>query len=296
MLVADAHCDLLSKSCRVKQTWMLPLRLFTRETWDCKPLRLCKQSLRTRNYCGALQKAGGGFRLHDKGIRAYAAAGKIPDKFDDCERYALLAIEGGEAFSGSLELLDKYTELGVKLVALTWNHENELAYPHGQTGRLKPFGKDAIGHLRKRHVGVDVSHLNQQGFWQAAELCDTLLASHSCAMALCGHSRNLTNEQIKAIIEKRGFIGINFYPPFLRANAEAGMSDIADHILHVLGLGGENAVGFGSDFDGIEVKPGGLENPRGFPALLQTLRNRGIGEETLRKIAHENFLCFLRRL
>lgn len=209
---------------------------------------------------------------------------------------AVLAIEGAEAFGHCPEALAHALRQEARIVTLTWNHENALGFPHTCRGGLKPFGREAVGIIRAHHGAVDVSHLNQDGFWDVCALCDTLMASHSCADALCPHSRNLTDEQARAIIDKKGFIGVNFYPPFLRADGRATVLDAAAHVVHFLSLGGEDAVGFGSDFDGIESTPQGLEGPADFPALLDALRALGVTPRQLEKIAHENLERFLAAL
>ena len=100
--------------------------------------------------------------------------------------------------------------------------------------------------------------------------------------------RNLTREQVKALIDRKGFIGINFYSNFLKADGTATLDDVVRHIDAICEMGGEHVLGFGSDFDGIEAWPDGLGDPTGFPALLDALRRRGYSEETLEGIAGLN--------
>ena len=115
-------------------------------------------------------------------------------------------------------------------------------------------------------------------------------------MALCNHRRNLTDDQLKALFSAGGYVGVNFYPHFLREDGKAGIEDVCDHVMHMLSLGGEDHVGFGSDFDGIEVKPEGLNGPQDFPSLLSALRARGLSEAQLEKIAGKNLLCYYDRI
>lgn len=126
--------------------------------------------------------------------------------------------------------------------------------------------------MNRKGVLCDVSHLNEAGFWDVIEH-STLppVASHSNARALCEHTRNLTEAQIRAVIEKKGYIGVNFYSAFLANGRAATLEDVYRHVDAILQLGGEDVVGFGSDFDGIDAWPEGLANPADFPALLNFL-------------------------
>ena len=144
---------------------------------------------------------------------------------------------------------------------------------------------------------VDVSHLSEAGFFDvAAHSKRPFSASHSCCRALCDHFRNLTDDQIRMMIQYGGFIGVNFYPAFLSADKEADSVTIAQHIDHICQLGGVGIVGFGSDFDGIECTPEGLEHPGHIPALLDALRARGYDEKTICGIAGENLVAYYNRI
>ena len=143
--------------------------------------------------------------------------------------------------------------------------------------------------MNRKGVLCDVSHLNEAGFWDVIEH-STLppVASHSNARALCEHTRNLTEAQIRAVIEKKGYIGVNFYSAFLANGRAATLEDVYRHVDAILQLGGEDVVGFGSDFDGIDAWPEGLANPaislryRLF-GRARRLRARGAGEDRGRK-------------
>ena len=184
------------------------------------------------------------------------------------------------------------------MIALTWNFENEIGYPakNGPEGGLKPFGLSLVREMNRKGVLCDVSHLNEAGFWDVIEH-STLppVASHSNARALCEHTRNLTEAQIRAVIEKKGYIGVNFYSAFLANGRAATLEDVYRHVDAILQLGGEDVVGFGSDFDGIDAWPEGLANPADFPALLNFLAARGgYAPEVLEKIAGGNLFRVLK--
>ncbi|MGI5898504.1 MAG: dipeptidase [Christensenellales bacterium] len=312
MRVADSHCDFLYKysgySRNSEHSGAVEFDV-TRRSLEEGGVRL--QVLAAFANFNRLGKAtGGAYRKQAEdfpaacralGLAPIADLGQLSkyeqeEKEGKEEKYALLAVEGCEAFSGSLERAKEFIDIGAKLLALTWNHENELAFPHMMAGGIKPFGRKVIGILNERKCAVDVSHLSEEGFWQVVDNARGVCASHSCCRALCDHSRNLSDKQIKAIIAKGGYIGVNFYPPFLREGGRAQMKDIAAHVLHIINLGGENNVGFGSDFDGIDKKTEGMESPAGFPALIKALEDTGMDEGILRKTAYSNFAGFLQRI
>ncbi|HHW13552.1 MAG TPA: membrane dipeptidase, partial [Firmicutes bacterium] len=154
---------------------------------------------------------------------------------------------------------------------------------------------------------IDVSHLSPAGFWQVLEASAApVVASHSNSQALCGHRRNLTDCQAKALAEQGGVIGVTFAPQFLRdapegvsldqfrrwAGSSTSLADVLDHLDHFVGLVGPEHVALGSDFDGIDAVPAGLEDVSRLPALTRGLLERGYPEEAVRGILGEN----LRRL
>lgn len=211
---------------------------------------------------------------------------------------AVLSIEGGEMLRGELRSLDEFGgDVRLRLIALTWNFENEIGVPahKGATGGLKPFGFDLLKEMDRRGIAADVSHLNEAGFWDVIRRAEVApLASHSDCRWLCDVPRNLHKAQVKALIERKGFIGVNFYPPFLASGRAATIEDAARHIDEICALGGEEIVGFGSDFDGIETWPEGLENPSDFPKLIDLLRSWGYSQHQLEKIAGLNYWRFLK--
>lgn len=211
----------------------------------------------------------------------------------------LLSIEGGEIFEGSTQRVQEFYDLGVRMAALTWNNENEIGYPakHGSREGIKPQGWKILEKMAELKMAADTSHLNEAGFWDLIDKhSQPPMASHSCAKALRNHFRNLSDEQIRAMAERGGWIGVNFYPWFLRDDGRASVSDIADHIDHICQLGAERCVGFGSDFDGIEVRPTDCTSPADIPRILDELRRRGYGEDALEGIAGRNFLDYYKRL
>lgn len=205
---------------------------------------------------------------------------------------ALLSIEGGEALEGEVALLRMFYKLGVRALTLTWSLRNDLG--DGVEGNsdsgLTSFGKDVIKEMNRLGMIVDISHLNEKGFWDAIEISkNPIIASHSDCKALCSNIRNLNDEQIKAISAKKGVIGINFLPQFLKDDGIATIEDVVDHIDYIVNLVGPEYVGFGSDFDGIDSTPKGLDDVSYFPKIIDILKSRGYSDKNINMICHENF-------
>lgn len=210
--------------------------------------------------------------------------------------YAMLSIEGAEAFKDSMQAFSAFVRMGVRAVTLVWNHENEVASPAytGSEDGLKPFGRKLVNYMNSNGIAIDVSHLNVKGFWDViAASSKPIMASHSNAYNICPHSRNLYDDQIKEIIRTGGYIGLNFYSAFLTEEKQAHLSDIVKHAQYILELGGENVLGMGSDFDGIDSMPVEIAGAEDFQMVMQALADAGIDDATLEKISHRNLMRFL---
>ena len=143
--------------------------------------------------------------------------------------------------------------------------------------------------MEKLGIIIDVSHLSEKGFWDVYEIAKyPFVASHSCVKSLCLHPRNLNDEQIKAMIDKDCCIGINFYPEFLSDEGKCKADRICDHIEYILNMGGENVLGLGSDFDGVEFLPEGMDGVQGMKTILEILKMRGMSDDVIAKISFEN--------
>lgn len=204
---------------------------------------------------------------------------------------ALLTLEGCDAIGNELEKLKTLYYLGVRSVGLTWNYANLVADGalESRDGGLTLFGKKVVHELNRFKVWTDVSHLSEKGFWDVIELANHPIASHSNSYELCQHPRNLTNEQIKALIQKDGMIGITFVPMFLAANKSVCMDDILRHVEHVCMLGGEKNVGFGSDFDGITETVVHVERYEHYEYVINELLKR-YKEEQVNNFTYRNFI------
>jgi membrane dipeptidase len=219
---------------------------------------------------------------------------------------AVLHVEGAEAIGEGLDELGTFYEAGLRSLGLTWSRPN--AFGHGTTfdfpgspdqgPGLSDAGRALVRACNELGVVVDLSHLNERGFWDIAELSQApLVASHSNAHALCPSPRNLTDEQLRALGESGGVVGINFCVAFVREDgaddADTPLSAIAAHAAHVAEVAGPEAVALGSDFDGATM-PHEVDNAAKLPALFDALRAFGFDASELELIAFGNWRRVLR--
>ncbi len=218
---------------------------------------------------------------------------------------ALIGIEGGHAIEDSLPLLRMFFQLGARYMTLTHVNTNNWADSSGDLANpnvkhhqgLTDFGRQVIAEMNRLGMIVDVSHVSDKTFWEVLSASRApVMASHSSCRALCDHPRNLTDEMIRALAAKGGVIQINFAPEFLtrRKTPPAGVEDVAAHIEHAVRVGGVEAVGIGSDFDGIDSTPQGLEDVSQFPNLTRALLARGFSAAQIGQIYGGNLLRLMR--
>lgn len=207
-------------------------------------------------------------------------------------RAALLSIEGSAALAGSIQHLYDAKHLGVSLITLTWNGRCEAGDGCGVPGAggLTPFGKELVQEMNRLRMIVDVSHLSEQGFWDVARAARRpFVASHSDSKAVCGHRRNLTDDQFREIVKDGGLVGLNLCTDFLGGNG-ASAQDVLRHADHFLHLGGENVLAVGSDFDGCTPAEG-LDRVEKMADLSRLLSDE-FGKETAERIFWENAFDF----
>ena len=209
----------------------------------------------------------------------------------------LLSVEGGEILGEDLFMLDIIFKLGVRALGLTWNQRNALAAGVGEADthlKLSNFGQEVVQRMNKLGMIVDVSHLNEAGFWHVLEVSkDPIAATHSCAKALCIHPRNLTDQQLRALGRHKGVVGVNFYPGFLKETGVATREDVVRHICHIAEVAGAETVGLGSDFDGIEETPEGLGHVGDYNYLQDDLIKIGFSTREVKQIMGLNFMRLL---
>jgi membrane dipeptidase len=231
-------------------------------------------------------------------IRTAVAEGKIA---------AIFHIEGAEAIDVELKALDVLHKAGLRSLGIVWSRDNLFGRgvpfrfpcaPDTGPGLTEP-GKALVRRCNELKILIDVSHLNEKGFWDVARHSSApIVATHSNAHSLSASSRNLTDEQIRIIGKSGGMIGLNFANGFLRADgrwqSENGLDTMMRHLDHMMKLAGEDHVGLGSDFDGARI-PSQIGDASGLPRLVEAMKAHGYGEELTKKLCSENWMKVLER-
>jgi membrane dipeptidase len=245
-------------------------------------------------------------READGAMRVVRDAVALDACLDDGSLGAVLHFEGAEAIDPGLEKLGEFHDSGLRSLGLTWSRPNDFAHgvPFGFPGSpdqgpgLTDAGRGLVKACNELRILVDLAHLNERGFWDVAELSDApLVVSHSNTHALCPSPRNLTDDQLRAVGESGGVVGINFCVAFAREDGaddpDTPLSAIAAHAAHVAEVAGPDAVALGSDFDGATM-PHELDKAAKLPALFEELKAFGFDEPELERLALGNWRRVLR--
>jgi len=220
-------------------------------------------------------------------VRAAKAAGQIA---------ALGGIEGGQALEGDLETIEAFSRRGVRYLGLLHFSQNAIGRPAKGRGSdasagLTAFGRDVVRECERCGVIVDLAHINRQGYFDALELATVPpMVSHTGVLGVHEHWRNIDDEQIRALADKGGCVGIIFSRKYL---GSASIDAVVDHLLHVIDVAGDDVPALGSDFDGFVVPPEGLEDVAAMPNLTVALSRRGVPPRVLEKILGGNVLRVL---
>ena len=256
----------------------------------------------------ALSLASVLFALEAAGaLRICRTVAEISDAFAAGEIAAVFHMEGAEAIDEDLAALDLFYQAGLRSLGPVWSrptifgHGVPFRFPGtADTGPgLTDAGRRLVTRCNELGIMLDVSHLNEAGFWDLAKLTrHPIVATHSNAAALCPHSRNLSDQQLDAIAESDGMVGLNFAVAFLREDGrvldDVPLDQMMRHLDHLIARLGEDRVGFGSDFDGAIV-PRDLGSSAGLPALRTAMAAHGFDAALMKKLCHENWLRVLRQ-
>ncbi|MEG0110366.1 MAG: dipeptidase [Oscillospiraceae bacterium] len=230
-------------------------------------------------------------------IMAFAGnAAELKQNYENHKISAFLTLEDGRAIDGSMEKLERFYKMGVRLISLTWNQPNCFGFPNSDDAAamglgLTDFGKLAVERMNELGILIDVSHLSDGGFADVLNISKKpFVASHSNCRALSPHRRNLTDEMLKALAEKGGVAGVNFGPGFLSADitsTESTLPNILAQLRHMIQIGGIGCAAIGTDFDGIK---GNLAIPGAdkMPLLFYKLEQEGFTAEEIEHIAYKN--------
>ena len=212
---------------------------------------------------------------------------------------AIYSIEDARALCGSVASVRAFYDLGVRAITLAWNDDNEVTdgIASIRGAGLTEFGKEVVREMNRLNMIVDVSHITEKGFWDVLQVSDSpVMASHSNVKTLCSHRRNLSDAQISAMINKNGIICVNIYPDFLSDDGCATIDTVILHIDHILSLGGENYIGLGSDFDGVDRLIDNFNGANDYAKLFEKMSKIGYSDALIDKITHKNMINFMERI
>lgn len=234
------------------------------------------------------------------------SAGELQSRIEGGEFSAILHFEGAEMIDSNFYALESFYQAGLRSLGIVWSRKNAFgsgvpfsfpASPDTGPG-LTDAGKALVTACNELGVMIDLSHLNEAGFWDvAATTSKPLVATHSNAHVLCPSTRNLTDKQLAAVRESDGIVGVNFNVPFLRPDggreSDMPLDVMADHVDYLVEKLGIDRVALGSDFDGA-LMPDDLSDASKLPNLIAVLRKRGYDDVSLRKIGWQNWVRVLK--
>ena len=240
-------------------------------------------------------------------IKVVRSAEELKDCIDNDVFAAILHFEGSEAIDEELNALEVFYQAGLRSLGIVWSRQTAFAsgvpfaFPASpDTGPgLTDAGRRLVRRCNELGIMLDLSHLNEKGFWDVAALSDApLVATHSNVHALCPVTRNLTDQQLDAIKASDGMVGLNFATGFLREDggwdADTPLETMVRHLDYLVERLGETRVGFGSDYDGARV-PDAVGDVSKLPNLIDALKDAGYDDSLLRKLCHENWVRVLRQ-
>jgi membrane dipeptidase len=194
--------------------------------------------------------------------------------------------------------LNEFYDMGVRMIGLSWNDQNKYASGNDTISGLSQEGKELIKRMNDLRITLDLSHLNEKCFWEALELCECVpIATHSNARVITNHPRNLNDDQLRAIAERGGVIGIVLYNNFLKTgDTKATLEDVFAHADYMINLCGEDHVGIGSDLDGgnIDEFPDDIRKVSDLPKIAEFFLNKVYSEDRVKKIMGRNLLRALK--
>ena len=254
----------------------------------------------------AMQQAAHLIALEKTGtLKICTSTDEIKTSLDNGIIAAVMHMEGAEAIDEDLHALEVFYQAGLRSLGPVWSrptifgHGVPFRYPStGDTGEgLTDAGKRLVKRCDELGIMLDVSHLNEKGFWDIAAISSNpIVATHSNVHAICPHARNLTDDQLKAIKESGGMVGLNFAVAFTRADGamdeNTELAALLPHLDYLIEHLGEDHVGLGSDFDGAHI-PHEIKDISDLGNLRQVMRDHGYNDHLMNKLCHENWIRVL---
>ncbi len=307
MFYADMHCDTMTNladnggsllenglqvDLRKLQHFEAPLQFFA--IW-LAPKYYDKAGEKLQNYLSFCLEQ---FQKYAEIIGLVKEKGDIAENRKKGKISGLISIEGAEGLTGQVGIIDNLYRSGVREISLTWNNDNAFACGCNtdQDTGLTEEGRALIARMDELGIILDVSHCSDKTFWDIAESrTKPFLASHSNARAVRNHQRNLDDAQLRSLADHGGITGINLFSEFLSKKEHGEISDILEHIDHIINVAGEEHVGFGCDFEGMVVTPVGIESVADMTKVGEALI-RKYGSRTAAKIMGENVAAFVENI
>lgn len=305
-LYIDGHCDTLTVSFNQNEELNNPQFCFNQK--DAKKMNIpVIQSLGifiNPNERNGFDRAKEVITYHQNRknqIKIIQTKKDLDNLIHQCEIGGFFSIENGKAIEKEINNIDYFYQQGVRMMSITWNDDNLLgtgALTKENYG-LTDLGVQYIQKLEEKGILIDVSHASEQTFWDVIQYSTkTIVATHSCCYKLCQHPRNLKDDQIREIAKRNGIVGICFCSPFLKKNGKGNVDDIIQHIDYIIQLVGEDYVGLGTDFDGVEKEHqlNDIKGIRDISILEKKLKEKGYQETRINKIMGENWLRVLKKV
>ncbi|XP_029000702.1 dipeptidase 1 [Betta splendens] len=229
----------------------------------------------------------------------------ITEAFGANRTASLIGVEGGHSLDSSLGTLRTMYRLGVRYLTLTHSCstpwvDNWLVDTGSEPARhngLSPFGKQVVVEMNRLGMMIDLSHVSVAVMEQVLDMSKApVIFSHSSAYSICPHRRNVPDEVLRTVKEKRGIVMVNFFNDFVTCSKNAKLSDVADHFDHIKKVAGAESVGFGGDYDGVPRTPEGLEDVSKVPNLVAELLRRGWSDEEVKGALANNLLRVMREV
>lgn len=243
----------------------------------------------------------------------YSAAHRLKNECDNCNikllnsginlaseflnnaNSAFFTVENALALNGKIENVRLFSEIGVKIMTLTWNAHNCVGDGTGVESPegITEFGRKVIKEMENNSIVADVSHASDKLFYDVAEISNKpFIATHSDSRTVTPHKRNLTDDQFEIIKGRKGLVGLNFHNSFLNSKPDsASVYDVIKHTEHFLSLGGEDVIAIGSDFDGCTL-PKDISGSESMNDLFELFLRHNYNETLVRKIFYKNALKF----